>query len=683
MAGTTTIDYVYDIEVYPNVFTCWIGSLASGKSRTYEISSRINELGPFKVFCERLRKRGQRMVGYNSYGYDYPVIHYLLTDLGNETDSATINRKLFEKSKSIINAPHNRRFDHIVWDRDQIVTQIDLFKVHHFDNAAKATSLKMLEFNMRMEDIRDLPFPPETVLTNEQIDVLIGYNGHDGDATKQFYYHTEGMIRFREAMSAKYGQNFLNHSNGKIGKAIFVDQIERKMGINACYTREGGRKKPRQTKRDKIALGDVIFDYVQFQTEAFKAVHKWLAEQVITETKGVFTDLSLEQMLPFIDHSPVSAIKKVGDWLDQGALDEPPKVKKDLRRLSVILDGLEFVFGTGGIHASLHKTRVESDDDYVIIDLDVTSYYPSLAIVNKVYPEHLGEHFCTVYQDIKNQRLKYAKGTDENKALKESLNIPYGDSNNQYGPFFDPQYTMTITINGQLSLCMLYEAMRDIEGLSLIQVNTDGLTVRLPRTQVDELFRVKAEWEKLTGLDLEDAEYDFMHIRDVNNYVSKYANIDKVKRKGAYAFVRPDEPGAELGWHQNHSSLVVQKAACANIIDGTDIRDFIECHDNDWDFLLRTKVPRSSFLEGDWGLGLTETYQNITRYYIATEGPQLFKVMPPLPKNPDKWRRMAINKGWQVQVCNHFTGIDHDLINYDWYVAEAEKLVNFKERDEA
>lgn len=146
-----------------------------------------------------------------------------------------------------------------------------------------------------------------------------------------------------------------------------------------------------------------------------------------------------------------------------------------------------------------------------------------------------------------------------------------------------------------------------------------------------------------------------------------------VKRKGAYEY--------DIGWHQNHSALVVQKAACANIVDSTDIRDFIECHDNDWDFLLRTKVPRSSYLEGDWGLGLTETFQNISRYYIANDGPELFKVMPPLPKNPDKWRRMAINKGWKVHICNHFTGIDPERINYDWYVAEAEKLVNFAERE--
>ncbi|QFS86603.1 MULTISPECIES: hypothetical protein [unclassified Marinobacter] len=691
MSEITTNDYCYDIETYPNVWTCWVGSLRTGRSKTFEISRRTNDLGPFKAFIERIRTRGCRMVGYNNEGYDYPVIHYLLTELANVRDVETLNRKLFEKSKQIIEAPHFKRFAHVIWPRDQIVPQIDLFKIHHFDNVAKSTSLKMLEFNMRMKDIRDLPFSPETVLTFDQIEHLVGYNEHDGDATKLFHGHTLPMIRFRESLSAKYDRNFLNHNDTKIGKDYFIMQLERYLGKQACFTREGGKKKPRQTIRKQIALDDVIFEYVHFETEPFQAVEQWLRQQVITETKGVFSKLPLESMLPFIGYSPVGELEKVQTWLAncEEALTTgeewptEPKVKQDLRRLSVILDGLEFVFGTGGIHASVHNKRIESDDDYVIIDLDVTSYYPSLAIVNRVYPEHLGERFCDIYADIKAQRLKYKKGTPENAMLKLALNGVYGDSNNKHSPFYDPQYTMAITVNGQLSLCMLYEQLRKIEGLSLIQVNTDGLTVKLPRDQVDRLIEVKSEWEAVTGLDLEDATYDFMHIRDVNNYVAKYAESDKVKRKGAYAFIRPDEPGAELGWHQNHSSLVVQKAACAYIVDGTDIRDFIECHDNDWDFLLRTKVPRSSYLEGDWGLGLTETYQNISRYYIANEGPELFKVMPPLPKDPEKWRRMAINKGWKVHVCNHFTGIDPDLINYDWYVAEAEKLVNFAEREEA
>jgi hypothetical protein len=46
----------------------------------------------------------------------------------------------------------------------------------------------------------------------------------------------------------------------------------------------------------------------------------------------------------------------------------------------------------------------KSDDEYTIEDWDVESYYPSLAIANGLYPEHLGEAFVKVYADMKNDR---------------------------------------------------------------------------------------------------------------------------------------------------------------------------------------------------------------------------------------------------------------------------------------
>lgn len=303
-----------------------------------------------------------------------------------------------------------------------------------------------------------------------------------------------------------------------------------------------------------------------------------------------------------------------------------------------------------------------------------TSYYPSLAIVNRLYPEHLGEEFCDIYADMKEQRLKFAKGTPENAMLKLALNGVYGDSNNKFSPFYDPQYTMSITVNGQLLLCMLYESLRVIPGLSLIQVNTDGLTVKVPRKSLSKVTEIKSGWEKLTGLDLEQAFYEFMHIRDVNNYVAVYEGGKGVKRKGAYEY--------NVQWHQNHSALIVKRAAEAAIVKGDNIRDFMVQHTDDYNFLLRTKVPRSSKLVADYGYGLEEQLQNITRFFIAKDGPELVKVMPPLPKKPDQWRRMAVNKGLSVQECNHYTGIDRSKLNLDWYVEQAEKLVNFGTTEE-
>lgn len=610
--------YVHDIENYPNVFLFGAIHALTETPYIFEISHRRDDRQAFYLFTEYLREHRDEEVGYNNLGYDYPVQHSILNNIMYIT-----NADIYKKGDSIINASDENRFAHMVWEKDWIVPQLDLYKIHHFDNQAKRTSLKTLEFNMRMENIEDLPFTPGTYLTDSQIDTLRQYLIHDLKATLMFYKHSKKLIDFRRELSAKYGRNFMNHNDTKIGKDYFIMELE-KSGIQ-CF--EPGSRKPRQTHRPSIALNSVIFPYVRFEQPEFNRVLNWLRQQVITETKGVFTDLSAD------------------------------------------INGFSFDFGTGGIHGSIESQTIRSTENYVIIDLDVASFYPNLAISNELYPAHLGKQFCTIYKNVYDMRSSYPKGTPENAMLKLALNGVYGDSNNVYSPFYDPAYTMAITINGQLLLCMLAEELLKIPGLSMIQANTDGLTVYVPRVFTGQVEQVRHAWEKLTRLQLEEAIYDVMFIRDVNNYIAVYEGGKKVKRKGAYCH------SVDLGWHQNHSMQVVAKAAEAALVHNKDIRDFITSHEDIHDFMLVTKVPRNSKLL--WG---DKQVQNITRYYVSTDGAPLTKVMPPLAKslklNPDApERRMSVCKGWLTTECNDMKRFNRATLNYDFYIKEAEKLV--------
>ena len=552
--------YVHDIENYPNVFLFGAIHALTETPYIFEISHRRDDRQAFYLFTEYLREHRAEEVGYNNLGYDYPVQHSILNNIMYIT-----NADIYKKGDSIINAGDENRFAHMVWEKDWIVPQLDLYKIHHFDNQAKRTSLKTLEFNMRMENIEDLPFTPGTYLTDSQIDTLRQYLIHDLKATLMFYKHSKKLIDFRRELSAKYGRNFMNHNDTKIGKDYFIMELE-KSGIQ-CF--EPGSRKPRQTHRPSIALNSVIFPYVHFEQPEFNRVLNWLRQQVITETKGVFTDLSAD------------------------------------------INGFSFDFGTGGIHGSIESQTIRSTENYVIIDLDVASFYPNLAISNELYPAHLGKQFCTIYKNVYDMRSSYPKGTPENAMLKLALNGVYGDSNNVYSPFYDPAYTMAITINGQLLLCMLAEELLKIPGLSMIQANTDGLTIYVPRVFTGQVEQVRHAWEKLTRLQLEEAIYDVMFIRDVNNYIAVYEGGKKVKRKGAYCHTtKTDEnPKGDLGWHQNHSMQVVAKAAEAALVHNKDIRDFITSHEDIHDFMLVTNVPRNSKLL--WG---DKQDQNITRY---------------------------------------------------------------------
>lgn len=64
------------------------------------------------------------------------------------------------------------------------------------------------------------------------------------------------------------------------------------------------------------------------------------------------------------------------------------------------------------------------------------SYYPNLAIKNRIFPQHLSEDFCDIYEEIYNTRkeakIKSKKDKNDknaiavNSGLKLSLNSLYG-----------------------------------------------------------------------------------------------------------------------------------------------------------------------------------------------------------------------------------------------------------------
>jgi len=363
----------------------------------------------------------------------------------------------------------------------------------------------------------------------------------------------------------------------------------------------------------------------------------------------------------------------------------------------------------GGIHGSVDACTIESDDDYAIIDVDVVSYYTSIGIANVVYPEHIGPEFCKVQQALKDERLEYLKKTPENLALKLALNTAYGNSNNPHSVFYDPQYTMTITINGQLLLCLLADYLMDVPELQMIQINTDGLTFKVPRNQMHQVDHIKTWWEKFTCLDLEQVEYNRMFIRDVNSYIAE--GVDgSIKRKSCYAHEL--KPG-ELEWHQNHSALVVAKVAEQVLLHGADVRQTVINHPDIMDFMSRAKIPRASQLVLTTG-GKEEILQNTTRYYVSTDGGALTKYSPPpkgcvvgefkranklsddyyysilasiIPgthdprihtKNESRYaeRRDSIEKGWLVTECNDIAKASRLNVNYEYYIEAVRKIVD-------
>jgi hypothetical protein len=294
--------------------------------------------------------------------------------------------------------------------------------------------------------------------------------------------------------------------------------------------------------------------------------------------------------------------------------------------------------------------------------------YPSIAVVNNLYPEHLGREFCEVYSDILQQRIaaKKAGNMSISDAFKLALNSVYGKSNDVNSFLYDPMYTMKTTVNGQLMLTMLAEELVDtIDGLQMLQINTDGLTVKIHRDWINVYHEICKDWEKATKLNLEFVEYKKMVIRDVNNYLA--VKLDgKVKYKGAF------EIDKEL--HKDNSFKVIPYALSQYFVKGIPIEETILNHRKIYDFCGRQKFTSDSYgiayrLE-DGKIKQIKQQKNV-RYYVSTNGDRLIK-------HYNKGDSEVVHKGYVVTVFNDYVEKNWDdyKINYSFYIKECKKEIN-------
>lgn len=711
------LKYGYDIECLQNVFTLTAINADKPTSKlVFEISPRRNDIKRLVKWVNWLVLKDAVMIGFNSVHYDYPMLHFLMKQLSVNDNAKLLTKQLYEKSQRIFQdsyGPFGNKFAHTIWDDQCIVRQIDLFKVHHFDNKARMTSLKRLEFNMRMDNIEEFELPfDQPIKKASEIVKLVNYNDHDVVATNLFFKHSKSNVDFRTELGKKSGKYVMNYNDTKIGEDYVIQKIKDEIGEDVLYNVQKDEydnfisRKKKITKRTVMPIKDFLFDYIEFERPEFQAVYDKMKAMKMFVINGKFhwnenddyTD-GLERVKE-LKAEVKGVLKKDRTEHHEIIFDKIDKLSEQYSNddIRVHTDGVEFVYGKGGLHASLNNSVSHTTKDRMIIDIDVTSFYPMIGIANKLFPEHLTEKFCDIYQDVFNMRASYPKGTTENAMLKLALNGSYGKTNSEYSPLCDPLYTVSTTLNGQLLLTMLWEYLAKIKNITLIQVNTDGVTFEIDNNNHSKTLVKRAcrKWEKLTGLELESAVYSRMWVRDGNNYIAEYKG-GKLKQKGAYVysslFHSHDCDPSGVQWHKNHSMLVVQKAVEAQLVNGIDARKFIIEHDDIYDFFLCTNVNRQCKLMLGDGYVPAEKYkgkvvakaelgmlnrqvQRNSRYIISNSDDKFTKVMKGLRGSPDD-RYIGINVDWNVSVYNRVvsTDVDDYDINYEFYIKEAQKLL--------
>ena len=101
--GLVPSDICYDEETFPNIFTVGFVHEVTKQKWLFEISDRRNDIQMICLFIESAARNKCRLIGYNSLGFDYPVLHFIYK---NRRACITV-KDIYDKAMSIINAPHS------------------------------------------------------------------------------------------------------------------------------------------------------------------------------------------------------------------------------------------------------------------------------------------------------------------------------------------------------------------------------------------------------------------------------------------------------------------------------------------------------------------------------------------------------------------------------------------------
>ena len=621
--------WVMDYETLSN---CFIAVFQHYKDDSvkhlFVIHKDRNDLPKFIAFLNTCVAQKQYHISYNGIAFDAQISQTILDNqkrlLQLSTDA--VIKYIYDYAQKIITTSDRGEFpDYPLYKLK--IRQIDLFKMNHWDNRAKMSSLKWIQFSMDWENVEEMPhLHYEPVETAEELEMIIQYCHNDVLSTREILEHSKEQIQLRQTLTKEYNIDLYSASEPRISKELFIHFLHQKLGISKSELKQ------LRSPRDYIILAECVLPYIKFQTPEFQKVLDYIRTKVITSTKDGF-------------------------------------------KFSMNYKGVKTDYGLGGLHGARDPGVYEAKPGWTIMTSDVTSYYPNLAIKNKFHPEHLPQkEFGDLYEWFFEERKKIPKTDPKNYVYKIILNSTYGLTGDQNSFLYDPKMTMQITINGQLSLSMLYEMICEQipEAVPLMQ-NTDGLETLIPNDKVDKYHEICRKWEIMTQLNLEHDEYSKLIIADVNNYMAVYKN-GKTKCKGKFEWEELEKKKVSI-LHKNKSFLVVPKAVYAYFTKGVMPEDFLAQDNNIFNYCAGVKAKGGWVFEErsvkDSTLHVNKL-QKIIRYFISNKGSKLVKCNKDgreIQTEAGQWLQTVINK---IDPNKPFTEYD---INKSYYLDEIYKQI--------
>ena len=621
--------------------------------------------------------------GYNNQAYDDMMFKAFMMYFNRFDNTKQLITKLKEVSDKIISLQDDK--DAFWKDRELDLIRkyplpwatVDLFKVYALNSAGVnvdkdsgerkkfGKSLKQVSINLKWHNLLDFKLPPiddeegdvyrkkdaYRGMTNEQLNHLITndfdryilpkyvepmlhYNKNDVYLVCEIARQKPDEIKLRYSLGAAFNLNLLCAARSSIADKLLYKFYSERSGLSV------DKFKDLRTQRTALSFNKIIFPHICFKTKQLQDLLKDMKKVVIYRTnKDAF-----EKVIQFY--------------------------------------GTTYTIATGGLHSQDRPGVLTSTDDYTFIHYDISSFYPSVMVAYNIAPKHLNNNvFVKMVDYFRLTRIKCKHTKDEDglvvagvhnklaaEALKIVINAIYGKFGFEMFFLFDRFAQMQVTINGQLMVMMVVEAL-ELDGIHVVSANTDGIIVKLPKDKEEDFKRITDDWCAQNKLGADSERYKLFVTRDINNYFDIQSN-DKVEYKGG---LDPKQYLKDL--KKGYDMPVVAKAVFEYFAHDTPVMETLRNHKDILDFCKTQNVGKQFevvYQKVENGKVIDVHSQRHVRFYVSTKGVIIMK------ENVNSNQRSVLASGKPVIILNKLDDKDISLrnIDYKYYYEEAYKIIN-------
>jgi hypothetical protein len=279
---------ILDIETMKNMFCVCVKNYKTKERKEFiffdddEYLTHPSLLNNFLVGC---RKHEYHIVTFNGISFDSQVLDCFLDVYKNEKETLSIStliKVMYAKAQELISAQQG----HYIETKPEYKLfnkQIDLFRQKNYGNKARITSLKWLQFSMRLPNIQEMPIHHGSDIKKEDIPKILEYCWNDVNSTETFYDKIMFETTLRKSLSEEYSLSLMSASEPKLVKSILGKFLMEELEIPRKELME------LRTHRDEIDFNNIIFPYIKFHTPVFQKVFEDIKKVKIDVNHASFT----------------------------------------------------------------------------------------------------------------------------------------------------------------------------------------------------------------------------------------------------------------------------------------------------------------------------------------------------------------------------------------------------------